>query len=69
MEGWKVRLKVEYSQLESRVSRLQLAIFKAKNEVTMLSKDDVDLLELQLGHMENYLQVLRKRCVKYGVEI
>ena len=68
MEGFKIRMKVEYSQLKSRVDSLDLFVTKQSKEQTV-SDDELTILHNQLISMQNYLSYLKQRCIMHDVEI
>lgn len=63
----KISLRVEYSQLNSRIDFLKRSIMNAENGVDKSDKEEIALAKSQLSHMENYRDVLLSRCSKYKV--
>lgn len=65
MESYKIRMKVEYSQLKQRVDKLN-SFLSRENDI---DETEIDLLSQQFNHMSKYLEILRIRCEKNKVEI
>lgn len=65
MEPYKIRMKVEYSQLKQRVDKLN-SFLSRENDI---DETEIDLLLQQFNHMSKYLEILRIRCEKHKVEI
>lgn len=62
---YKERFKAEYYQLEERIKRLKVVI----NQDNFKPTCPLPLLESQLQHMEDYLQVLKLRAECEGVDL
>lgn len=65
--GFKLRLKVEYSQLNFKINSLNS--FINANLIDNSIGDELDLLIKQLAYMKDYQGVLAKRCKLHGIEI
>lgn len=65
MEGFQVRLKVEYSQLNSRINALKVRLDSSAD----IEQEEIDLMKKQLSYMEKYARVLLQRCNRNNVII
>lgn len=63
----KNNLKIETTDLASRVNRLQ--DFMRTDKFYKLDRINKDLLYKQLVHMLHYLQVLGQRCELHGIKL
>lgn len=69
MDGWKLRLQVEYRQLKSRHSKIKDTIKRYADGSMSMDEDNIALIQEQEIYMGNYLDVLRKRCELNDIEI
>ena len=68
MEGYEVRMKVEFSQLDSKIKSLKTFIDNQGINLT-ISETEYDLLIKQLDHMCQYLDILKQRCNIHSINI
>lgn len=67
MESYKIRMKVEFSQLEQRLD--SLVKFTESSKFSTLNEDQANLLIEQLGGMRVYYNALKKRCKNENIDI
>ena len=69
MDSWKLRLQVEYRQLKSRHSKIKQTIERYAAGSLSMDEDNMALIQEQEIYMNNYLEVLHKRCELNDIEI
>lgn len=68
MEPFEVRMIVEFSQLDSRIEKLDSFIVKQGISPTVDSVE-LDLLNQQLALMKQYREILATRCKSHNITI
>lgn len=70
MEGHEIRLKVEYSQLDSKIASLRAFLGKLHySEDSLVSAEERTLLLDQLDLMVKYRDILVQRCRLHNIKI
>lgn len=69
MEGYEIRLKVEYSQLKSKIISLRTFLGNIEYKVADISEEEHTLLKEQLDAMVAYHDILEKRCKIHNINI
>lgn len=65
----KTAVRVEYSQLNSRIDSLKSSIFNAENGIDSSTEEEITMANLQLKYMELYKKALLSRCSIYKISI
>lgn len=70
MEHYKMRVGIEYRQLNERITKLEILLTKAKtNKLDFALNCPIELLEKQLLVMKEYRQILIERATIEGVNL
>lgn len=61
MESYEVRMKVEFSQLNFKIDKLD-SFLRAQEISQTVDDEELSLLTRQVKHMKSYRDVLLQRC-------
>lgn len=67
LKSWRQRLKDETQKLAIKTNKLQ--DYMRTEQYYRLTRNEKDLLYMQLHAMLTYLEVLGKRCEYYGIKL
>lgn len=67
LKPWRQRLKDETQELAVKTNKLQ--DYMRTEQYYLLTRNEKDLLYMQLHAMLTYLEVLGKRCEYYGIKL
>ena len=70
MESYKMRMGIEYRQLEQRITKLEILLSKAKSDKLDFKLNcPIELLERQLSVMKDYRAILIERATIEEVDL